>query len=61
MVIKYDANGLIPAVIQDNETVEVLMIAWVKAISFNLKRETGVVYFWNRNRKRLWSKGDTVC
>ena len=61
MIFKSDANGLIPAVVQDNETGEVLMAAWVNAQSFNLARETGVAFFWCRNRKQLWRKGDTLC
>lgn len=61
MILQSDANGLIPAVVQDNETGEVLMIAWVNAHSFNLTRVTGVVYFWSQSRKQLWCKGDTLC
>ncbi len=61
MILQYAANELIPAVVQDNETGEVLMVAWVNALSFNLTRETGVVYYWSRSRKQLWRKGDTLC
>jgi phosphoribosyl-AMP cyclohydrolase len=57
--LNFDANGLIPAVVQDNETGEVLMVAWMNAQSFHLTRETGEAHFWSRSRNQLWRKGST--
>ena len=59
MGINYDDNGLIPAVLQDHETHEVLMVAWMNQQSLNLTRETGEAHFWSRSRKQLWRKGGT--
>ena len=57
--LNFDANGLIPAVVQDNETGEVLMVAWMNAQSFHQTRETGEAHFWSRSRNQLWRKGGT--
>jgi phosphoribosyl-AMP cyclohydrolase len=57
--IKYDANGLIPAIVQDAETLEVLMLAYMNAVSLNLTIETGETWFWSRSRSELWHKGAT--
>lgn len=57
--IKYDANGLIPAVAQDAETGEVLMVAWMNAQALALTRRTGEAHFWSRSRQSLWRKGET--
>jgi len=57
--IKYDANGLIPAIVQDAKTKEVLMMAYMNAESLRLTIETGEVWFWSRSRKELWHKGAT--
>lgn len=57
--IKYDANGLIPAIIQDAETKEVLMMAYMNAESLHLTIEMGETWFWSRSRKELWHKGAT--
>jgi len=59
MNLKFDADGLIPAVVQDNETGEVLMVAWMNALSFKRTKETGEAHFWSRSRNQLWRKGDT--
>lgn len=59
MNLNFDADGLIPAVVQDNETGEVLMVAWMNALSFKLTKETGEAHFWSRSRNQLWRKGDT--
>lgn len=59
MILKYDADGLIPAVIQDKKTGEVLMVAWMNEESLNLTRQTGEAHFWSRSRKQLWHKGGT--
>jgi len=57
--IKYDANGLAPAVVQDAQTGEVLMVAWMNAEALALTRSTGLAHFWSRSRRLLWLKGET--
>jgi len=57
--IKYDANGLVPAIVQDAETSEVLMLAYMNAESLELTLSTGETYFWSRSRQELWHKGAT--
>jgi phosphoribosyl-ATP pyrophosphohydrolase/phosphoribosyl-AMP cyclohydrolase len=56
---QYDANGLVPCIVQDAERGTVLMLAWMNAESLRLTRETGVVHFWSRSRQALWKKGET--
>jgi len=57
--IKYDANGLVPAIVQDAETKEVLMMAWMNVESLRMTMEKGETVFWSRSRKELWHKGAT--
>jgi phosphoribosyl-ATP pyrophosphohydrolase/phosphoribosyl-AMP cyclohydrolase len=57
--IKYDSNGLVPAIVQDAETKEVLMLAYMNAESLRLTVETGETWFWSRSRGELWNKGAT--
>ena len=57
--IKYDANGLIPAIVQDAETNDVLMLAYMNAESLRLTIQTGETWFWSRSRSELWHKGAT--
>jgi phosphoribosyl-AMP cyclohydrolase len=57
--IKYDARGLVPAIVQDAETKEVLMMAYMNAESLRLTMEKGETVFWSRSRKELWHKGAT--
>ncbi|MBN2149713.1 MAG: phosphoribosyl-AMP cyclohydrolase [Anaerolineales bacterium] len=57
--IKYDTNGLVPAVVQDAQTGEVLMVAWMNAEALARTRSTGLVHFWSRSRRLLWLKGET--
>ncbi len=57
--IKFDASGLVPAIVQDANTKEVLMMAYMNAESLRLTRETGETVFWSRSRKELWHKGAT--
>jgi phosphoribosyl-ATP pyrophosphohydrolase/phosphoribosyl-AMP cyclohydrolase len=57
--IKYDANGLVPAIVQDTETKEVLMLAYMNVASLRLTVETGETWFWSRSRSELWHKGAT--
>ena len=57
--IKFDSNGLIPAIVQDSETNEVLMLAYMNAESLQLTFEKQETIFWSRSRGELWHKGET--
>ncbi len=57
--IKFDVNGLIPAIVQDANTNEVLMLAYMNEESLQLTLEKGETYFWSRSRGELWHKGAT--
>ena len=57
--LAYDDKGLIPAIIQDASTGEVLMMAWMNEESLRLTIETGTTWFWSRSRASLWNKGET--
>ena len=57
--IKYDANGLIPAIVQDVTTKDVLMMAWMNAESLRLTLEKSEAVFWSRSRQEIWHKGAT--
>ncbi|MEO6060794.1 MAG: bifunctional phosphoribosyl-AMP cyclohydrolase/phosphoribosyl-ATP diphosphatase HisIE [Thermoflexales bacterium] len=57
--LRFDSNGLIPAVAQDATTGRVLMVAWMNAEAVRLTRETGEAWFWSRSRQALWRKGET--
>jgi len=55
----YDANGLLPVVVQDRASGDVLMVAWANAEALARTAETGLAHFWSRSRKALWWKGET--
>jgi phosphoribosyl-AMP cyclohydrolase / phosphoribosyl-ATP pyrophosphohydrolase len=57
--LKFDANGLIPAIIQDSRTGEVLTLAYMNRESLDRTRESGETWLWSRSRKELWHKGAT--
>lgn len=57
--LKFDAQGLIPCVVQQWDTGEVLMVAWMNAESVRLTLETGTTWFLSRSRQELWNKGAT--
>lgn len=57
--LKYDQNGLIPAIIQDEETGEVLMMAYMNDKSLRATVETGKTHFWSRSRQKYWMKGES--
>lgn len=57
--IKFGANGLMPAIVQDAETKQVLMLAYMNAESLRLTLDRGETYFWSRSRAELWHKGET--
>lgn len=56
---KFDTNGLIPAVVQDASTREVLTVAYMNEEALRLTLERGETHFWSRSRKQLWHKGET--
>ena len=57
--LKLDSNGLIPAVVQDNSSNAVLIVAWMNMDALQLTLETGETHFWSRSRDELWHKGAT--
>ncbi len=57
--LKYDEKGLIPAVVQNKETKEVLMVAYMNEDTLNKTTETKKATFWSRSRGEVWVKGDT--
>jgi phosphoribosyl-AMP cyclohydrolase len=56
---KFNADGLIPAIVQDSASHRVLMMAWMNATSIEKTLETGLMHYWSRSRKKLWLKGET--
>lgn len=57
--LRLDANGLIPCIAQDADTLEVLMMAWMSAASVAQTLATGRVTYWSRSRQALWAKGES--
>ena len=57
--LRYDANGLIPAIAQDAANGDVLMLAWMNAEAVARTLETGRVTYWSRSRQSFWVKGET--
>jgi phosphoribosyl-AMP cyclohydrolase len=57
--LRFDANGLIPAIAQQHDTGEVLMLAWMNRDSVAETLTTGRVCYWSRSRNALWRKGET--
>lgn len=57
--VAFNADGLVPAVIQQHDTGEVLMLAWMDAEALRRTLTTGRVTFWSRSRGEYWRKGDT--
>lgn len=57
--LKFDNNGLIPAIIQDAENNEVLMMAYMNETSLQMTLDTGYTHFWSRSRQKYWKKGET--
>lgn len=57
--LTYNEAGLIPCIVQDADTLEVLMMAWMNAESLRLTLERGETVFWSRSRQELWHKGAT--
>ena len=57
--IHFDERGLVPAVVQDHETGDILMLAYMNAESLARTLQTGETWFWSRSREELWHKGAT--
>lgn len=57
--VKYDANGLVPAIAQDVSDGTVLMVAWMNAETLQLTFDEGRTVYWSRSRQEVWRKGDT--
>ena len=57
--LKLDSNGLLPAIIQDYKTLDVLMLGYMNAESIKRTKETGYVTFYSRSQQKLWTKGET--
>lgn len=57
--LRWDERGLIPAVVQETETGEVLMVAWMDREALDRTMTTGASHFWSRSRQSLWRKGES--
>lgn len=57
--LKWNNDGLIPAIVQDAATKDVLMFAWMNREALALTQSTGETHFWSRSRGELWHKGGT--
>ena len=57
--IKFDEQGLVPAIIQDHQNSEVLMVAYMNRDSLQKTLTTGKTHFWSRSRQKLWLKGES--
>jgi len=57
--LKFNNDGLIPAIIQEHSTHRVLMMAWMNRASIEKTIATGKTHFWSRSRQRFWMKGET--
>ena len=57
--IKFDGEGLVPAIAQQHDTGEILMVAWMDRAAVRVTLEEGRVCYWSRSRRALWRKGET--
>jgi phosphoribosyl-AMP cyclohydrolase len=57
--VKYDADGLVPAIVQEQGSGEVLMLAWMNEAALRRSLETGRMWYWSRSRQEYWCKGET--
>jgi phosphoribosyl-AMP cyclohydrolase / phosphoribosyl-ATP pyrophosphohydrolase len=57
--VAFDAQGLVPAVVQEADSGEVLMVAWMNRDALDRTLATGLTHFWSRSRRTLWRKGET--
>src|SRR5690348_4390909 len=56
--LKFNSDGLIPAIVQDHQNGRVLMMAWMNRASLEKTVETGKTHFWSRSRQKFWMKGE---
>lgn len=59
LTFQWDSSGLIPVIVQDCRTLQVLMLAWMNAEALRRTLESGETWFWSRSRRALWHKGET--
>jgi phosphoribosyl-AMP cyclohydrolase len=57
--VRYNADGLVPAIVQDAKTGQVLMFAWMNAETLRMTFAEGRTVFWSRSRREVWRKGET--
>ena len=57
--VRFDDNGLVPAIVQEATTGVVLMVAWMNAETLAMSLAEGRTVFWSRSRREVWRKGDT--
>jgi phosphoribosyl-AMP cyclohydrolase len=57
--VSYDDNGLVPAIVQEQGTNEVLMVGWMNREALERTLQTGRTWFWSRSRREYWCKGET--
>ncbi len=57
--VAFDADGLVPAIVQEEATGQVLMMAWMNEDALRRTLETGRTWFWSRSRQEYWCKGET--
>jgi phosphoribosyl-AMP cyclohydrolase len=57
--VTYNADGLVPAIVQEHGTGQVLMMAWMNEESLRRTLDTGRTWFWSRSRQEFWCKGET--
>ena len=57
--VRFNSDGLVPAIAQDAESGEVLMMAWMNRESLEMTLAEGLMVYWSRSRSELWRKGDT--
>ena len=58
-LVAYDDAGLVPAIVQEHGTGQVLMMAWMNEATLRMSLEQGRTVFWSRSRQEVWRKGDT--
>ncbi|HIP25143.1 MAG TPA: phosphoribosyl-AMP cyclohydrolase [Archaeoglobus profundus] len=58
-MIKFDEKGLVPVIVQDVNTKEILMLAYANREALKKTLETGYAHYWSRSRKKIWMKGET--
>ncbi len=57
--VRYNADGLVPAIVQEQASGAVLMMAWMNADTLRMSLQEGRTVFWSRSRQEVWRKGDT--